>query len=73
MQAGMALRDEAAGHGAQGGERESSAGAGGKTAEDSGDVPVESGSGLIKSDAGDGPGRVVANARKFLQGIGVGR
>jgi hypothetical protein len=69
----IASRDEAAGKGAQGRQLGSSAGLGGKTAENASDIAVESGSGVTKSDAGNGPGGVVADARKFLQGAGIGR
>ncbi|MEY5062304.1 MAG: hypothetical protein RLZZ112_268, partial [Verrucomicrobiota bacterium] len=54
----MASGDKAAGKGAQSGQLGSSAGLGGKTAENASDVAVESGSGVTKSDAGDGPGGV---------------
>jgi hypothetical protein len=62
----MMSGNEAAGQRAQSGQLGSSAGTGGQSAKDPSDVAVESGSGLIKSDAGDGPGGVVANPREFL-------
>ena len=72
MEAGVSVGDDPAGQIAESRKVGHFAVAGGEAAEHPGHVPVKSGSGSAKGNAGDGAGGVVADAGKFSEGIGIG-
>ena len=66
MEPGISTGNNATGQYAQSGKVGGFAAPGGEATENTGDVAVKCGDGFSESDAGDGSGGIIADARQFL-------